>query len=304
MGLPNERPGLRWEQIRAYAAIVLGAILLAFVYQLFIVKNAFAPAGLNGVATMIQYKTGFSIGYMSLLINIPLCALAWFVINRRFAYRSLCFCIVYAFSFLCLQKVGLEELQYDAGGHDTIFPVIISGLLSGFVYSMCFGNSASTGGTDIVAKLINTKKPELNFFWVTFILNALVAAASFFVYAAPGENGTMIYDYKPVCLCMIYSFLSSFTGNYIITGSHQAVKFTIITAHPEEVTEELLRHLHHGVTKVSAMGAYGKMSREVLLCVVNKHQIVAVRNILKEFPDTFSFSETVNETYGNFKRIK
>ena len=68
-------------------AIVLVAVLLAFNYQLFIVINGFAPAGLNGIATMIQFKTGFSIGYMSLLINVPLCILAYFLINKVFALR-------------------------------------------------------------------------------------------------------------------------------------------------------------------------------------------------------------------------
>ena len=65
------------------------AVLLAFNYQLFIVKNDFAPAGLNGIATMIQYKTGFSIGYMSLIINIPLCILAYFFIDKNFSKHSL-----------------------------------------------------------------------------------------------------------------------------------------------------------------------------------------------------------------------
>ncbi len=296
--------GALWRQVRAYTVIILGAVLLAFNYQLFIVKNDFAPAGLNGIATMIQYKTGFSIGYMSLLINIPLCLFAWFTVNRQFAARSLCFCLVYAFSFLYLQGLGLTELQYDAQGHDTIFPVIISGLISGLVYSICFGNNASTGGTDIVSKYINIRKPELNFFWITFFLNAAVAVASFFVYATTDAQGMTVYDYKPVCLCMIYSFLSSFMGNNIITGARRAVKFTIITAHPEDITRDILEQLHHGATKITAMGAYGQESKEILICVVNRHQIVDVRDILEKYPDTFSFSETVDETYGNFKRIK
>lgn len=62
----------------SYLLIIAVAVLLAFNYQLFIVKNNFAPAGINGVATMIQYKTGFSIAYMSILINVPLCVLAYF----------------------------------------------------------------------------------------------------------------------------------------------------------------------------------------------------------------------------------
>ena len=84
-------PGGLWACAWSYAFILLAAVLLAFNYQLFIVNNGFAPAGLNGIATMIQYKTGFSISYMSLLINIPLSALAFFLVQRDFAVKTLLF---------------------------------------------------------------------------------------------------------------------------------------------------------------------------------------------------------------------
>ena len=73
------------RELLPYLGIMLVAVLMAFNYQLFIVNNGFAPAGLNGIATMVQYKTGFSIGYMSLLINVPLCTMAYFLIDRTFA---------------------------------------------------------------------------------------------------------------------------------------------------------------------------------------------------------------------------
>lgn len=287
-----------------YLFVVFAAILLAFNYQLFIVQNDFAPAGINGIATMIQYKTGFSIGYMSLLINVPLCVLAYFLVNRDFAKKSLLFCLVYSFVYLYLQKIGLESFQYDAGGHDTIFPVIISGTISGLVYGVCARHNASTGGTDIVSKYISTKNPYLNFFWVMLTINAIVAVVSFFVYAKPDESGTMSYDYKPVCLCIIYCFISTFLGNVIIQGSKQAYKFTVITTHADEIGEEVLSALRHGVTKMSAIGAYKNETKDVLICVVNKHQIVDFQNILKKYDNTFSFVESVSNTYGNFARIK
>ena len=111
-----------------YLLIAGIAIVLAFNYQLFIVKNDFAPAGLNGIATMIQYKTGFSIGYMSLIINIPLCILAYFLVDKGFAKRSLFFGLVYSFSFLYIQKIGFDAFQYDAQGHDTISPLYSAAL--------------------------------------------------------------------------------------------------------------------------------------------------------------------------------
>lgn len=288
----------------SYLIISLIAILLAFNYQLFIVRNGFAPAGLNGIATMIQYKTGFSIGYMSLIINIPLCVLAYFLVDKQFAKRSLCFCLIYSFCFLYLQKIGLEAFQYDAKGHDTVFPVILSGVISGFVYGICMRNNASTGGTDIVSKYISKKKPHMNFFWVTFTLNTIVAIASFFVYAEPDIAGTLIYNYKPVCLCVLYCFISSFLGSYIIKGTKTACKFTVITTHADEITDEIKKTLKHGSTEISALGSFSHDEKTVLLCVVNNHQIYEFNNILKKYDDTFAFSETVNETVGNFKKIK
>ncbi len=287
-----------------YVIIFLIAVLLAFNYQLFIVKNDFAPAGLNGIATMIQYKTGFSIGYMSLIINIPLCVLAYFLVDKRFAKRSLFFCLTYSFVYLLLQKIGLEAFQYDAQGHDTIFPVILSGVLSGIVYGICFKANASTGGTDIVSKYISKKKPELNFFYVTFTLNAIVAITSFFVYAKPDDVGSLSYDYKPVCLCIMYCFISTYIGNYIISGMKKACQFTVITTHPDEITKEIFTELKHGTTQIKAIGSYNKEEKTVLICVVNRHQIVDFKNILQKYDNTFSYCETVNETYGNFKKIK
>ena len=287
-----------------FLAVAAVALLLAFNYQLFIVENGFAPAGLNGIATMIQYKTGFSIGYMALIINIPLCVIAWFFIDKRFAVGSLLFCLVYSFSFLYLQKLGLENLQYNAGGHDTIFPAVLSGVISGFVYGVCARLNASTGGTDIVSRYISQKRPELNFFYVTFTLNVLVAVASFFVYAKPGGAGELVYDYKPVCLCILYSFISSFIGSYIIRGTKTACKFTIITTHPEEITKEILEVLHHGATRVQAYGSFSHDEKTMLICVINKHQIHDLSSILKRYNDTFAFSETVNETYGYFLKVK
>lgn len=287
-----------------YGAITVAAVLLAFVYQLFIVTNHFAPAGINGIATMIQYKTGFSIAYMALLINVPLCIFAFCTINKAFAGRSLCFCLVYSGVFWCLQHIGLEAFQYNANGHDTIYPVILSGVISGTVYGICFRMNASTGGTDIVSKYISKRHPGFNFFTVTFVLNAVVAVASFFVYATPAEGGGYIYDYKPVCLCLLYCFLSLFVGDALLKGTKKAHQFTIITAHEEEIVRDIQERLKHGVTKVTATGSYTNQEKAILICVVNRHQIVELKEILSRYDETFSFSEVVSEVYGNFKMIR
>ena len=282
----------------SYAAIVPAAVLLAFVYYIFIVTNSFAPAGLNGIATMIQYKTGFSISYMSLLINVPLSVLAFFLVQRDFALKTLLFSVVYSVCFLLLQGSGWTDIQYNALGHDTIYPVILSGVLSGVVYGVCFRNNGSTGGTDVVSRYINKVRPDTNFFVVTFALNGLVAVASVFVYSDGALN------YKPAALCIIYCFISAFVGNFMLKTTKTAYKFTIITSHKEELVAEITGKLHHGCTELEAVGSYTGDKKAVLICIINKHQLNDFQKILARFGNTFSYFETVNETYGNFKQVK
>ena len=281
-----------------YLQIILSAILLAFVYYIFIITNSFAPAGLNGIATMIQYKTGFSISYMSLLINVPLSILAYFLVKKDFAVKTLLFSVVYSVSFLLLQNSNLSFIQYVTMGHDTIYPVILSGVLAGVVYGICFRNNASTGGTDIISRYINKIRPDTNFFAVTFTLNGIVAVSSIFVYAEDALN------YKPMALCIIYCFISTFVGNLLLKSTKTAYKFTVITPHKEKLVEEITKHLHHGCTEIEATGAYTGNKKAVLICVINKHQLNDFQKILSKYPDTFSYFEVVSETYGNFKNIK
>jgi uncharacterized membrane-anchored protein YitT (DUF2179 family) len=282
----------------SYFFIIFAAILLAFNYYIFIIENSFAPAGLNGIATMIQYKTGFSISYMSLIINIPLSIFAYFFTNKNFAVKTLIFSVVYSFFFLFLQRIDIKAIQYSCNGHDTIYPVILSGVISGFVYGVCFKNNASTGGTDVISRHITKIKPNFNFFTVTFILNSIVAVSSLFVYS----DGTV--DYKPVALCITYCFISIFVGNLILKGTKTAYKFTVITTHPDEIIEDITHVLRHSATKINAVGAYTNQEKSVIICVVNKHQLNDFQKIISKYDNTFSFHELVNETYGNFKHIK
>ncbi len=290
------------KNIVEFSSICIIAILFAFMYQIFIIPNRFAPAGLNGIATMVQYKLGFSIGYFSLIINVPLCVYAYFCVNKEFAVRTLTFCLVYSGSYLLLQQFDLSAIQYNTDGHDTIFPCLIAGLFGGFTYGTCVRLNSSTGGTDIVSKAISQKKPMLDFFWVTFIINAIVAFVSLFVYGTDGD--TFVLDYKPACLCILYCFMSSFLGGRILQGHKTAYKFMIITKHADALEKDILQRLHHSATRWQGEGIYSEDEKEVLMCVVNKHQVADFKNILKKYPDTFTFIETVNETVGNFKKIK
>ena len=102
----------------------------------------------------------------------------------------------------------------------------------------------------------------------------------------------------------LYCFISSFIGSYIIKGTRTATKFTVITSQPDELTAEIMKSLKHGATKINAVGSFSNDEKVMLICVINRHQIVEFKDILKKFDNTFAFSETVDDTYGNFKQIK
>ena len=145
------------------------AFLFALMYELFVAPNHFAPSGVNGIATMIEYVTdgAFSVGYFSLIVNIPLCVAAFFLIDRGFAVKTFIFSLLYSVFLLVLRAADLSQFQYDAQGVDTIYPVLIAGAISGFVYGLAVRRNSSTGGADVIAKYVSKKNPLLNFFGST-----------------------------------------------------------------------------------------------------------------------------------------
>lgn len=285
-----------WRKTRDLLIIVVMAALLAFSYHIFIFPNQFAPAGIPGIATIIQYLFGFKVGYLNILINIPLVLVVYFVVDHEYAIRSALFSAVFSALLIALDYVDLSNFIYHtANGTSTILAPAAGGMISGLCYGVVMHRNSSTGGTDLVAALVHHRHPERNLLWVVFGINAAVAAASYFV-----------YDFKlePVLLCLLYCYLSSSVSDTMLKGVKEAVKFEIITDQPETLARALMDELGHGVTEIPAIGGFTHSNKVLLICLVNKHQIVQFQRILNQFPGSFAYLSTVRETMGNFKRIK
>ena len=288
-----EKPN--FSGLKGWLMIILGAILMGWNYELFIFPNAFAPAGFNGLATMIQYLFHFSIGYFSVIVNVPLLLLSWRRLDHVFAARTLLFVLVFSATTLVLNRVDLSRFIYHTdNGTSTILGPVVAGIINGAIYSLVLRNNGSTGGTDVIAALIRKRHPEASLVWLIFTLNAAVAAISYFVYD---------FKFEPVLLCLLYCYLSSSVSNNLMKQGQRALKFEVITEHSEALAEQLLRELHHGVTVLPAEGAFSHKKRELLICVVNRHQIVRFHEILAQFPGTFAYVSDVNETMGNFAKV-
>lgn len=285
----------RLKKVWTYLVIALVAFAAAVNYELFVFPNSFAPSGMNGICTMIQYVSGVSVGYLSLLINVPLALWCYFEVSRHIAIRSMIYVVTFSVALLILDHVDLSVIAYATeNGTSKIMGPLVAGIIMGFCYSVLIQASAYTGGTDFVSAIIHKRHPEKSVFSLSFTINAIVAISSFFV-----------YDYKvePVIMCIVYSFASTTVGERFMKSGRSAVRFEIVTSHPDEICNDIMTRLHHGATKFKATGAYTGQDTWIVMCVVNTAQASRLSEIVQSYPKTFAMMSPVTGVMGNFKKL-
>ena len=289
------RQPITMRKVFTYATILFLAFGNAMSYHIFVFPNRFAPSGLNGLCTIVQEVAGINVGYLSLIINVPLALLVFRFVNRKLALRSMVYVVVFSAILVVLEKVDLSAFAYSTeNGTSTILGPLVAGIISGAVYGFLVKCSAYTGGMDYVASLIRTRRPDLNFFYVTFLINVGVAAISYFVYG---------YQIEPVILCILYSFMSSTVSDRMLRSGRSAIRFEIITDTPVELSQDIIAKLHHSCTLIPAKGMYSGQEKNLLICVINKSQIAALSKIIRRYPNTFAIMSSVSEVMGNFKKL-
>lgn len=284
------------KKVLTYAAIVVLAAICALNYQIFVFPNRFAPAGLNGICTMIQYLSGISMGYLSLAINLPLAFLVYKKVSKVLAVRSMVFVLTFSLLLPVLSDVDLSRFAYETeNGTSKILGPLVAGIINGSIYSMLVRGCAFTGGSDFVASVIHKYHPEQNFFWITFMINVVVAISSYFVYD---------FQIEPVILCIMYSFMSSTVSDRLVKSGRSAVRFEIVTDDPEALYQDILTQTHHSATLIPGKGMYQGKQTNVLICVINKTQVTILADIVKAHPNTFAIMSSVAQVVGNFMNLK
>ena len=283
------------KKVWTYFVIAAVAFFAALNYELFVFPTAFAPSGLNGICTMIQYVSGISVGYLSLLINLPLAIWCYIEVSRPIAVRSMVYVVVFSVALLILDHVDLSVIAYSTeNGTSRIMGPLVAGIIMGFCYSILIKASAYTGGTDFISAIIHKRHPEKSVFSLSFTINAIVAIASFFV-----------YDYKiePVIMCIVYCFATSTVGERFLKSGRSAMRFEIVTDHPDEVCGDIIHVLHHSATKIRAVGAFTGKETWIVMCVINNAQTEILAAIVRKYPNTFAMMSPVGGVMGNFKKL-
>lgn len=283
------------KKIWTYFVIAMIAFAAAVNYELFVFPNSFAPSGINGICTMIQHVFGISVGFLSLLVNVPLAIWVYLTVSKPIAMRSMVYVVTFSVALMILDHVDLSAFAYSTdNGTSKILGPLVAGIIMGYCYNLLIRSSAYAGGTDFIAAIVHKKNPNKSVLGMSFVMNAIVAVGSYFVYD---------FQMEPVILCIIYSFASSTVGERLTKSGREAVRFEIVTDHPNEISKEIIAKTRHTTTVFPAKGMYSGRETNVLICIVNKTQAAAVSHIVRKYPRTFAVMSQVNAVMGNFKNL-
>ena len=276
---------------------IAAGIIVGTAYHFFQNSNGFAPGGVGGLATITYHLVGNKISWSILMIafNLPIFVLVSAFINKKLGAILSIYILVQSLIPRLYEALGANpySLANNQEDFNIVFACIATGVISGFGFSLMLKRFGASGGTYGISALIKKFRPEKNIAYVAFIMDASVVLIAFFVY------GMRI---TPVMCTLCNLFVANVIVDHGLSGIKNGYKFEIITNHPDEISQELLTRLHHGVTEIRVHGMYSDTDKYMLVCIINKRQIGEMMKILKKYPDTFASFEKVNEVFGNFKK--
>lgn len=273
-----------WSGFRDYALIVVGCLLQALAIRLFLVPANLVGGGISGISQLINHYTGWPIGLMVFLGNMPLFVLGWYHLGgKRFAMRT-GVAIVSVSLFIDLLAVYLPDQGVT---QDLVLNTLYGGLISGIGFGLVYRGQGTSGGSDILARFLNHWKgvPISQSYMLT---DAVVMF---------GAGLTFSWENALYALVMLY--VSGIVAEAVTEGSNVVRTVLIITDNPQPVTQTILHEMERGVTEVKGTGAYTGSDRTVLFVVVSRSEVVQVKALVKEAdPKAFMVIGQAHEVLG------
>ncbi len=278
------------------AFAVTAGLIVALAYYFFQNSNGFAPGGVGGLATITYYLLGYEVSWAILMLafNIPIFLLVAIFVNKKLGIFLIIYMCVQSFSTELFQLIGFKPYSKANNGEDfeIVFACIATGAISGLGFSVMLKRFGASGGTYAISALIKKFRPATNIAYVSFLMDSSVVAIAFFVY------GMKI---TPVICTLLNLFIANIVVDYGLSGMRNGYKFEIITEKPEEISQELIQALGHGVTEIRVQGMYSHTDKYMLVCIIRKKQVGKMMKIIKKYPGTFADFSKVNEVFGRFK---
>lgn len=276
--------GMR-DVAREWALIILGAATYAVGFQFFFYPNDVIAGGVTGISTIINFLTGAPVGVLSIVINIPIFALAWKQFGTRFMVMSL---IGMALTYVFVDLFSL----IDYAATDNLFLAsTIGAAINGAGLGLVYRAGATTGGVDIVAKVLRRKFPYINF--GTFILILDIAIIAVF--------GVLFGEWDAAMYAVIAMFVVTRAIDMVLYGFDTSKVCYLISAEKsDELEKAITTTMDRGVTRLYGEGGYTGARRELLMCVIKKRQITDLRKIVRAIdPDAFFVVTDAKDVFGN-----
>lgn len=264
-----------------YAMIVLGSFIMGFA-----IKNMYDPVslvtgGVSGVAIIMKSLAGVPLWLTNTALNIPLFIAAWKIKGWGFIKRT-----AVATVALSVSLYVIPEMHFLTD--DIFLAALFGGIVSGIGTGIVFMFSATTGGTDMLAALLQRKMKHYSIAQIMQVLDGMVVLA-----------GATVFGVQYALYALIAIFCVSKISDGILEGLHYSKQAIIISDYYQEIADAIMTRMERGVTGLNAVGMYSNTDRKMLFCVVSRKEIVQIREIVREF-DTRAFVivSDVKEVFG------
>jgi len=277
-------------KFKSYLIIAIGLLIGSIGWTGFLIPSEIVGGGVSGIATIIYFATGFKVGYSVFIINGVLLILAMRVLGFGFGIKTIFATFVLSFFLWLLQSIFTEPLVSDK-----FMCAIIGGIMAGASAGIILSQGGSTGGTDIIAMMIN-KYRNYSPGQLLLTLDLIIISSSYF----------LSHSIEQVVYGFVAMGVSAYCVDMVIEGSKQSVQIFIFTKKHDQIRNEVVLNLDQGLTVLEAKGGYSQQDVKVLMLLAKKKDSQGILKMVKIVdPDAFISMGSVMGVYGQgFDKIK
>lgn len=271
------------KRILNFIMVTLGCVFFALSVDLFLDPSQIAPGGFSGLAMVVKYLTGLPIGAVVLAMNIPLLIMAFLKLGKHF--------LLYTAYATILSSVLIDLWAFlPAFTQDLLLASIYGGVLMGAGLGMVFAGNATTGGSDIISRLVRLRYPQLQLGKILLLVDCIIIAIS----------ASVFHDINRALYAVISLYVSSLLIDMIMNGLDYATMIFIVSDHSEKIASAIQENLERGATYLDGRGAYGGTHKQVILCTVKRNESSALYNIVHTIdPNAFLIASEAHQVFGN-----
>lgn len=262
---------------------VVGGILIGIGIYNFAANAAFPLAGISGIALIFYHLFNMPIGWITMLLNVPIAIGCYKTLGKEFFIRSIRSVII---TSLIIDYVVPLFPVYSG---DRMLAALCTGIFSGLGYALIFMNNSSTGGMDFITVSIKVKRPHMTLGKIVFITDAVIVAI----------GGLIFRDIDGTIYGFIITYLLTVVIDKIMYGIDSGKMTLIVTEKGQEVADKIDKYSGRGSTLLKGRGSYSGIEKEVVMCACNNKQMYAIRKMVKQVdPSAFTVIMESNEVVG------